>query len=1025
MIFLKEADDETAEIKRSFNIRNRNLRKENRMSRKIGLALMVAAGLPVCAARAAEVSSGAEFAAALAGGDESITLNQDISITETDVIDNLVGTEVVIDGQGNAISNNGSKSVFYVRKEEKLTLKNIGNGYRVAEEKPVMGNFVEFIDVDGRTKYAVADKSFNGFAGNVTSEEGGGTVSLGGMLNEGTADVVNTVFYNDNGSDAVIYNSAEMSIKSTAFIGNKNESGSALDNTFGARISQIVDSAFIKNSSGMSGGAISNSGEIDGIDGTFVENSTFRYGGAIFNQGQIKDIAGNFIGNTSDSGGAIRNNMTIGQISASFINNVSESNGGAIYNNGNLSKISNSEFRNNGGKNGGAIFLASRAKQLKVEYANFVGNNAKDGGAISNVSDYGVSVKSSRFENNSAQYGGAISDWVSESDMSVADSDFIANKGALGGAVAVWDTAANKVLISGSAFEHNESEHGGAIFNRGDGIIVENSSFKGNTASSIGGAIYSEGNLTVRADGGVSVFSGNTANGESNAVYMVEGKTLLLEAKNDGKIVSDDGFTGSEDGWTLVLSGDDNGEITLNGEIKNAEIVSGIAKGNGLTGVADAAVTNIAGGNLIGNGTNSLAMNGGLVNIQSLGFERLQLKNLALNGGKLDIYNVNADLENVKMGEMSAEEVSGDLALVEVKSLDVLSDGEAETTHVMFADNNILAGQVASQIAESAGPVYNYDVEYLPENGEFTFTRRERKDKFNPEVLESGMAVVASIGVLNDEIYSRVLADADRTAFRKGAAEAGGGAWVKPFASSDDLEFKNYHGADARFNGVIAGADSRVKTYGNGVAAVYSAYGAYADGEAEFAAGKIEQNVWYLGAGANFYKGSAFWGITANAGYARKKANDFDKNGKFDAWLGGIGAKFGYNCVLGNGWTVQPNFYATYTYADAEDYTTGKNAEVAFDGLSMYELAPGLKIEKAFNDELQVYAKGRYVYTGTGLQHVTANGVHLPDMEIEPYAEYGLGFESSNGDASLFAEVMRRDGGRTGWNGLAGLKINF
>lgn len=1016
MIFLKKTDDETAEIKRSLNIRNWNLRKENRMSRKIGLALMVAAGLPVCAARAAEVSSGAEFAAALAGGDESITLNQDISITETDGIDKLVGTDVVIDGQGNAISNNGSKSVFYVRKGEKLTLKNIGNGYRVAEEKPVTGNFVEFIDVDGRTKYAVADKSFNGFAGNVTSEEGGGTVSLGGMLNEGTADVVNTVFYNDNGSHAVIYNSGEMSIKSTAFIGNKNENGSALDNT--GYISQIADSAFIKNSGGWAGGAINNYGEIDGIDGTFIENSASDRGGAIFNQGQIKDIAGNFIGNTSYSGGAIRNDKTIGQISASFINNVSESGGGAIYNSGNLSKISNSEFKSNRGKNGGAIFLASRAEQLEVENTNFVGNNAEDGGAISNISNYGVSVKSSRFENNSAKYGGAISDWVSGSEMSVANSAFIANKGALGGAIAVWETAANKILISGSEFERNESQMGGAIFNRGDGMVVENSSFKGNTVSSAGGAIYSEGDLTVRADGGVSVFSGNVAAGESNAVYMDKGKTLSLETLNGGNIVSDDGFTGSEDGWRLLLSGDGSGEITLNGEIKNAEIVSGLSD-------APVSVTNIASGNLIGNGSNSLEINSGLVNILSLGLERLQLKNLTLNGGKLDIYNVNVDLENVKMGEMSAEDVSGDLALVEVKSLDVLSDGEAETTHVMFADNNILAGQVASQIAESAGPVYNYDVEYLPENGEFTFTRRERKDKFNPEVLESGMAVVASIGVLNDEIYSRVLADADRTAFRKGAAEAGGGAWVKPFASSDDLEFKNYHGADARFNGVIAGADSRVKTYDNGVAAVYSAYGAYADGEAEFAAGKIEQNVWYLGAGANFYKGSAFWGITANAGYARKKANDFDKNGKFDAWLGGIGAKFGYNCVLGNGWTVQPNFYATYTYADAEDYTTGKNAEVAFDGLSMYELAPGLKIEKAFNDELQVYAKGRYVYTGTGLQHVTANGVHLPDMEIEPYAEYGLGFESSNGDASLFAEVMRRDGGRTGWNGLAGLKINF
>ena len=850
----------------------------------------------------------------------------------------------------------------------------------------------------------------------MTSEAGGGTVSLGGMLNEGTADVVNTVFYNDNGSHAVIYNSGEMSIKSTAFIGNKNENGSALDNT--GYISQIADSAFIKNSGGWAGGAINNYGEIDGIDGTFIENSASDRGGAIFNQGQIKDIAGNFIGNTSYSGGAIRNDKTIGQISASFINNVSESGGGAIYNSGNLSKISNSEFKSNRGKKGGAIFLASRAEQLEVENTNFVGNNAEDGGAISNISNYGVSVKSSRFENNSAKYGGAISDWVSGSEMSVANSAFIANKGALGGAIAVWETAANKILISGSEFERNESQMGGAIFNRGDGMVVENSSFKGNTVSSAGGAIYSEGDLTVRADGGVSVFSGNVAAGESNAVYMDKGKTLSLETLNGGNIVSDDGFTGSEDGWRLLLSGDGSGEITLNGEIKNAEIVSGLSD-------APVSVTNIASGNLIGNGSNSLEINSGLVNILSLGLERLQLKNLTLNGGKLDIYNVNVDLENVKMGEMSAEDVSGDLALVEVKSLDVLSDGEAETTHVMFADNNILAGQVASQIAESAGPVYNYDVEYLPENGEFTFTRRERKDKFNPEVLESGMAVVASIGVLNDEIYSRVLADADRTAFRKGAAEAGGGAWVKPFASSDDLEFKNYHGADARFNGVIAGADSRVKTYGNGVAAVYSAYGAYADGEAGFAAGKIEQNVWYLGAGANFYKGSAFWGITANAGYARKKANDFDKNGKFDAWLGGIGAKFGYNCVLGNGWTVQPNFYATYTYADAEDYTTGKNAEVAFDGLSMYELAPGLKIEKAFNDELQVYAKGRYVYTGTGLQHVTANGVHLPDMEIEPYAEYGLGFESSNGDASLFAEVMRRDGGRTGWNGLAGLKINF
>lgn len=42
--------------------------------------------------------------------------------------------------------------------------------------------------------------------------------------------------------------------------------------------------------------------------------------------------------------------------------------------------------------------------------------------------------------------------------------------------------------------------------------------------------------------------------------------------------MSDDGFTGSEDGWTLVLSGDDNGEITLNGEIKTQRLSAELPK---------------------------------------------------------------------------------------------------------------------------------------------------------------------------------------------------------------------------------------------------------------------------------------------------------------------------------------------------------------------------------------------------------------------------------------------------------------
>ena len=931
---------------------------ENYMSRKIGLAIMVVGGLPVCAVQAAEVSSGAEFAAALAGGESEIVLTQDIVLTSG--IGIQTAENMALDGNGHSLTGNNDLNSLSVAKGKMLSVADVGGKYTVSDTEPADGSiYSEFTDMDGKKKYAVSGGGFERLLGS--------SAAWGVLSNEGTLEVADSAFVGNQGGygGAGVLNVGLITRLNADFLKNEGYWGSALYND--------------------------NAGVITAFEGNFIGNTATAYGGAVFNMGEIGTMGGFYAGNTSAGGGALFNGKdttgnigTIEKITGIFSGNNAKY-GSAIYNDGEVGAVADAGFYYNG---------------LESGYM---------GGAIYNRGT--MDIRSSEFIGNASSYGGAV---ASYGTGEITDSVFKANQAAQGGAI--YSNGGGN--IANSVFEGNEANYGGAIYNRTEGLVVTNSSFTDNTAAGYGGALYVRAGMTVRADGDTAAFSGNTANGESNAAYVMAGQTLTLETLNGGNIVSDDGFTGSEDGWTLALSGDGSGEITLNGEIKNAEIVSGIAN-------APVSVTNIASGNLIGNGSNSLEVNSGTVNILSLGFERLLLKNLVLNGGKVDVYNVDVDLENVKMGEMSAEEVSGDLALVEVKSLDVLSDGEAETTRIMFVDNNILAGQVASQIAESAGPVYNYDVEYLPENGEFTFTRRERKDKFNPEVLESGMAVIASIGVLNDEIYSRVLADADRTAFRKGAAEAKGGAWVKPFVSSDDLEFKNYHGADARFNGVIAGADSRVKTYGNGVAAVYSAYGAYADGEAEFAAGKIEQNAWYLGAGANFYKGNAFWGITANAGYARKKANDFDKNGKFDAWLGGIGAKLGYNCVLGNGWTVQPNFYATYTYADAEDYTTGKNAEVAFDGLSMYELAPGMKIEKAFNDELQVYAKGRYVYTGTGLQHVTANGVHLPDMEIEPYVEYGLGFESSNGDASLFAEVMRRDGGRTGWNGLAGLKINF
>lgn len=186
MIFLKEADDETAEIKRSFNIRNRNLRKENRMSRKIGLALMVAAGLPVCAARAAEVSSGAEFAAALAGGESEIALTRDIMLASG--IGTQTAENMALDGNGHSLTGNNDLNGFSVAKGKTFSAANVGGKYTVSDTAPADGSiYAEFTDTDGQKKYAVSAGGFERLLGS-------GVASTGVLSNKGMLEVADSAF---------------------------------------------------------------------------------------------------------------------------------------------------------------------------------------------------------------------------------------------------------------------------------------------------------------------------------------------------------------------------------------------------------------------------------------------------------------------------------------------------------------------------------------------------------------------------------------------------------------------------------------------------------------------------------------------------------------------------------------------------------------------------------------------------------------------------------------------------------------
>ena len=350
-----------------------------------------------------------------------------------------------------------------------------------------------------------------------------------------------------------------------------------------------------------------------------MQTGSNAYGGAIYNKGTIEDITGDFTDNYAQGrtaeGGAIYNYgtySTIGDISGDFTDNYAESDsvsasGGAIYNyQGTIGDI-NGDFSNNYAQGyyayGGAIYNKGTIGDIT---GDFSGNYAKsgsfyaDGGAIYNYQGT-IGDIIGNFENNYAQadsdfaYGGAIyNNYGSIGDISGDFSNNHAQSGsgyAQGGAIYNSGSKATIGDITGDftnnyAQSETGSAEGGAIYNSGT-ITLTNSSFYDNYVETgaakdsekgqktLGGAIYSTKDLTIKADDGESIFRGNKikwANGEeeSSAIYLAgtSGNKLYLDAQNNGLIEFDDKISAAKLS-TIVITGDKTGNITFNNVLEN------------------------------------------------------------------------------------------------------------------------------------------------------------------------------------------------------------------------------------------------------------------------------------------------------------------------------------------------------------------------------------------------------------------------------------------------------------------------
>uniref|UniRef100_UPI00280B69A3 pectate lyase-like adhesive domain-containing protein n=1 Tax=uncultured Bilophila sp. TaxID=529385 RepID=UPI00280B69A3 len=354
------------------------------------------------------------------------------------------------------------------------------------------------------------------------------------------------------------------------------------------------DVRFINNSGGSGGGLYSESFTTIG-DNVVFEGNKGRRGGAL----NVVDDYGGYIGDSDYASGARRvKYVHIGKNALFKDNSVellgSSGNGGAIeVQSGELSIDDGATFTGNASKGtGGAIAVCDWSPQLPAKAAlgsatflknsagshggavisegdlrfnglvSFVENTAgKIGGAIVNLNTLSLAAESTFSKNAAGSVGGGL---YNEGTASLAKASFTENSATVGGG-AVFNLN-QMTFADGAAFSGNSAVDGGAVYNDfsvdKDGKVVNEGSiafnggtrFTGNTASGLGGAIYTTRAVTLNPGSGQEiVFSGNTDSTGSNAVYMADGSSLNVTG--EGKVVFDDALSSENAASALKKTG--------------------------------------------------------------------------------------------------------------------------------------------------------------------------------------------------------------------------------------------------------------------------------------------------------------------------------------------------------------------------------------------------------------------------------------------------------------------------------------
>lgn len=917
--------------------------------------------------------------------------------------------------------------------------------------------------------------------------------------------------YNATINAGLINNTGNIQTLNADFVGNIMETSANFENSGGTwkgglisnngkienlHINAINNVLHTKNEIAYGAATYLGSGKIGNISGNFINNTVqsdnhASRGGAItaiWNAQYNQSINGNFIGNAAIAeksyaqGGAIAlDNGNIGDINGDFVNNSTtcylSGAGGAIYSYkgkiGNITGI----FDGNGVKN---IPDISGTRQIFMQ-----------GGAIYSSGDIG-NVSGSFLNNYVDAYsldanGGAIC-FSSSSYIESLSGAFIKNK------------VYNKLgFAAGGAL----SIKGNAQINFIESSFLSNSSIaEKNGAFALGGAIYTENSFVLKSDNKDIIFSGNYTQdfrgtlqnaifvktntdeilkneaGEKIGYNSVDKNVVLsLNATNFGSIKFDDTISGATtfmrydekygiDAWipndsliygdytdsdgithdtryTLSLTGDSSGEIVFNNDIINAKIVQ-----NDVTTTISSAKYLTRPEN---QGRNSLTVNSGTFNILNVGLTDINFKELALNGGEINLSGVKADLKNGVSGKISADTESVGSATVNITDLTLTSDANSqisvpkfapEGTNVVYSGKNILYA-----------PIFKYSAS--ANDGNLTLLRgagfaQSDYRAFNPAILASSAAVqgvytnqleMFNIAMSSIDSFmmlpqkqrislkykNKYTANPDNGVFSPIYSASDDAFWVKTYASFENIPLHNGPKVGNINYGTVVGHDSELAHIKYGFERVITPYIAYTGNSQRFSGINTTQNGGVLGGTVVLYKDNFFNATTLSIGASSGNSSTMYGSESFTMLSAGVGNKTGYNFEFKNGkFIIQPALLLSYNFINTFDYNNAAGVRIESDPLNAIQVAPGVKFIANTKNGWQPYLAVNMVWNILDKTKFTAAETRLPQMSIKPYVEYGLGVQKvfKNDNFTAYAQTMLRSAGRSGVSLSAGLRWN-